>query len=520
MIAYLFTTIVEITVSTSIVIVILLLLSPLLNKNYTAKWQYWVWLVLAFRLILPFNFSLSQSPIQITLPIQNITYKVPIQIAPVPVIKTDMVAPIATVSWKEILSFHEIIAIIWFTGMCLFLFYQISCYIIFKKSVKRWSKTVTNQQIVKQFEQLLQQLGITKKIELKTCKKLGSPMLVGFIRPIVWLPTEQYRDEELQVIFKHELIHYKRHDLWYKLVMLCANAVHWFNPIVYFMIGEANKNIEIWCDNEVVKNTDMAFRKQYSEIILSMIHIHQLKKTMFSTHFNGGKKVMKRRFISIFDRGKKRKGIIALCALLALTIFSGLLFACSANPASTKDSNDTLSLAKQNSSQSSNDIFAVKDTNETSQGESIIDMIKEEATDVTSQGKLTDKTNKETTDQISKETSDGIYPDKDAFLNSTEGHDFQVTSWKFTKAYLSGDESAMKSYLIDTENKNIQHLTGSIFNDVEFLILKLSLEDVKEDSVIAEYEFAQKGEESYSYVFLSMKKVDNEWKVESYGLEK
>lgn len=109
---------------------------------------------------------------------------------------------------------------------------------------------------------------------------------------------------------------------------------------------------------------------------------------------------------------------------------------------------------------------------------------------------------------------------KEKFLNSKEGHDFQVISWKFTKAYLSGDVGTMERYLIDPENKDYSDNTENMFEDVEFLILKLDPKNIKEDTVIAEYEFGLKGQDSLTYLNLEMKIVDNEWKVQFCGLEK
>lgn len=60
-----FQTIVEITLAVSVVIVLLLIFSKILDKNYTAKWRYWVWLVLAIRLLIPFSISLPNAPIRL-----------------------------------------------------------------------------------------------------------------------------------------------------------------------------------------------------------------------------------------------------------------------------------------------------------------------------------------------------------------------------------------------------------------------------------------------------------------------
>lgn len=136
----------------------------------------------------------------------------------------------------------------------------------------------------------------------------------------------------------------------------------------------------------------------------------------------------------------------------------------------------------------------------------------------TSAGTLLESSDKNQSMSISKKTQ-GLEL-KDNFLKSKEGHDFQVTSWKFAKAYLSGDVSKVKNYLIDPDNKEHYYNAENRFDNVEFLILKLSPDDIKKDSVDAEYEFQMKGDDSYTYLYLEMKKIDNEWKVQYFGLEK
>lgn len=94
------------------------------------------------------------------------------------------------------------------------------------------------------------------------------PMLIGFMKPMIILPERSYSQQELLLILRHELVHHRQHDLWYKLVLLAANAVHWFNPLVYLLIGQANRDVEQVCDEKVVANQDMAYRKAYSMTIL------------------------------------------------------------------------------------------------------------------------------------------------------------------------------------------------------------------------------------------------------------
>lgn len=122
---------------------------------------------------------------------------------------------------------------------------------------------------------------------------------------------------------------------------------------------------------------------------------------------------------------------------------------------------------------------------------------------------------------VENETSQNTsYHSKQEFLDSSEGHSFQITAYKFAKAFFENNERVIKSYLIDPDkgfHKNDQNYD---FANVEFMILKLDSKDIKKDSVSAQYEFKLDSEDSYTYLQLSMKKENDQWKIESYGLEK
>lgn len=96
------------------------------------------------------------------------------------------------------------------------------------------------------------------------------------------------------MILRHEVIHIKRRDILYKTVILFARAAHWFNPLVHIMSVEANKDIELSCDAAVVENQNVDYRKDYSEAILMSVYKGNRRKTVFSTYFGGGKKMLKK----------------------------------------------------------------------------------------------------------------------------------------------------------------------------------------------------------------------------------
>ena len=81
-------------------------------------------------------------------------------------------------------------------------------------------------------------------------------MVIGVLRPRLLLPEEGYDARSLAFILRHELTHCRRHDLWYQLALLLANAVHWFNPLIWLMVRQAQGDMELTCDDAVVAGAD------------------------------------------------------------------------------------------------------------------------------------------------------------------------------------------------------------------------------------------------------------------------
>lgn len=154
-------------------------------------------------------------------------------------------------------------------------------------------------------------------------------MIIGFFKPVLVLPKERYSPEELFFILKHELVHLKRGDVYFKLLFVTASAVHWFNPFIWIMQKEAAVDMELSCDERVTQGANYAARKAYTETLLSMLHKRCDRRTSLSTQFYGGTKIMKKRFKNILRKNRKRNGIFILILAVALTMGFGALIGCS-----------------------------------------------------------------------------------------------------------------------------------------------------------------------------------------------
>ncbi|QHQ61915.1 hypothetical protein Ana3638_14915 [Anaerocolumna sedimenticola] len=344
MLTEIFRNLINVSITTSILIGILILLLPLLRKNYTAKWRYWVWLVIAVRLLIPLNLPIPKPPIEISVPSQNVDIKIPL-LKPVTTPAPHYFTAPPAVKERNIeksISITEILVTVWLLGIVLFILYYIGGYIVFRNSVKRLIRPVKDNRVLDLFSGIKKELKVTKNVRLYSCKKGISPMMTGFFNPVMILPDYELENDSLGLILKHELIHYKRKDIWYKGLVLLANGIHWFNPLVYLMKNQSEKDLEMVCDSEVIKDRDIAFKRKYSETILLAVHQGNIHNTAFSTYIHGGKKTMKKRFTNIFDKGKKKPGIAALCLILAAVCLIGGLVAWERKDNIPKDYNNTV----------------------------------------------------------------------------------------------------------------------------------------------------------------------------------
>ena len=112
------------------------------------------------------------------------------------------------------------------------------------------------------FSQVCKELGVSeKRIRLMRDPGDGGPKIAGLFHPMVLLPLNDLSDEELRVVFYHELTHYRQKDVWLKHITYIARVFHCFNPLIRLL----DKQVQVWseyaCDYEVIKkfNGDIKF---------------------------------------------------------------------------------------------------------------------------------------------------------------------------------------------------------------------------------------------------------------------
>ena len=355
------TALLELTLPMALVIAVLLAAGPLLGRRFTAKWRYWAWLLIAVRLLLPVVITLPQPVVTLPQPKGVFTYPVsreepaptapaqvgdPIQVVPGAAendpyqqIKTGTTAPTGpstetpkpaepaitpTPAGTRSIPVMEAVGWCWATGAALFLLWQLGSYLALRAKLSRSRRPLTDEAILAVLERESAAAGRQKPLPVYTAA-VGSPMIVGAIKPTLLLPELELSTEQLSLVFRHELIHYRRRDIWYKLLLMLANAIHWFNPMVWLMVYAADRDLELSCDEAVVAGRDEAYREEYGRCLLAVVRAGMSRRTLFTTNFYSGKKTLKNRLATIFDTTKKHRGTLALAALLLAAAVAGFL---------------------------------------------------------------------------------------------------------------------------------------------------------------------------------------------------
>lgn len=321
---------IQIGLTVSAAALVLFVLRRVLKKRYPARAICFVWALLAIRLLIPVQLTLPDAPVQVT-PIRAVT----VDMSPREEMQSTAQAAAADETrtprvsvyrgdemWHEVpvgwnFPVAKIMFILWGAGILAFLGWQAYSYIGFVYLARETGQAAERDTLRRVFEEQKQSLGVRRDIPLVVTPAADCPMLAGFLRPALYLPDEALSEQEAMFVFRHELTHYKRGDLWLKLLLTAAKTVHWFNPLVYLMARFAQEDIELACDDAVVRGMDSAQRRAYGETILRSA-VAQVKKRALVSCFTGDKETLMRRFEGLFDKRAKKRGVALVVAAAVL----------------------------------------------------------------------------------------------------------------------------------------------------------------------------------------------------------
>lgn len=306
----------------SIAILAMLVLKPLWRERYRAKTRCWLWLALAAFLLLPIDFSVKNAPVQAAPPKDYTLFvgtdKTAIQStdnlfgdmaeksgqSPAQVRDTIIQRPVTNPEQKttRYIPVTTILFYGYLAGAAAFLLYQGVSYALFRRTVRRWKRDVARADYASLLSDTVRDLGVSAP-EMIVCEAISTPAVTGLLRPRLLLPHERYDVQELRYILRHELCHLKRRDMLLKLVLLAANAMHWFNPVVYLMLRQADEDIELACDSAATDGLELPERAAYSRTLLAAVQ-SSVRALPATTCFGGTVERLKRRITNVLGAQK------------------------------------------------------------------------------------------------------------------------------------------------------------------------------------------------------------------------
>ncbi len=241
----------------------------------------------------------------------------------------------------ERMSFTRMSAMIWLVWLLPalgLLALRIYRYRRFMKKLKEHRTLPEDPVILHVCTVLCREWGWKKEAVLYQCPGISSPILTGFLHPFLVLPgelcrewetklTEEQRALRMEYVLRHELIHLKRLDLYYKWLVQAVVCIHWFNPLLLMAASKISEDCELSCDEQVIAGLPAAGRIAYGDTLIASLQALRAPVRQEACAGLGEKtELMKERLTAImkYDKkaaGKRRAAAVMLAGLLLVTGF-------------------------------------------------------------------------------------------------------------------------------------------------------------------------------------------------------
>lgn len=247
----------------------------ILNMSITATWivlavcvlrlilkkaPKWVnvalWGLVAFRLVCPFSFesvlsllpSAQTVPTDITMTAEPVIHSgIPALNSTINPILSDSFAPNPGDSANPLQVVTFIAAVVWIAGMVGMLLYAAISFLRLHKKTKE---------------------SIVLEGNVFVCDRIDTPFILGLFRPRIFLPSDMV-ENDVNHVLAHENAHLARRDHWWKPLGFLLLTVHWFNPVLWAGYVLLCRDIELACDEKVIRNMDVQNKKDYSSALIN-----------------------------------------------------------------------------------------------------------------------------------------------------------------------------------------------------------------------------------------------------------
>ena len=238
-------------------LVLAVLVLRLVSKR-SPKWMnVLLWGIVALRLVLPFSVESALSLI----PSAETVSPAVVQFDPAPTITSGVsiidnavnpslsehFAAVPTMSVNPLYVWTEIAGWVWLIGLGAMLLYALVSYLRLRRRVS---------------------VSLPIQDHIYLCDAISSPFILGVVKPRIYLPSG-LDEVQRQNVLSHEQAHLARRDHWWKPLGFALLAVYWFNPVLWLAYALLCRDIELACDERVIRTMDESAVKTYSTVLLA-----------------------------------------------------------------------------------------------------------------------------------------------------------------------------------------------------------------------------------------------------------
>ena len=169
-------------------------------------------------------------------------------------------------------------------------------------TLKKSALPLQNRKVRRLYESCLTELRITKNIPIYSTAFLKSPIMVGLVKPCIYLPIHlisDFKASDMRYMLLHELQHYKHKDAFANYFMNLAGVLYWFNPFVWYSLKEMKSDREVACDASVLALLDEKAYGDYGNTLINFAEKVSLNPFPFATGLSGNMTQMKQRILNI-----------------------------------------------------------------------------------------------------------------------------------------------------------------------------------------------------------------------------
>jgi len=214
----------------------------------------------------------------------------------------------------------RIVLIVYLAAAAVSFIYKIAAHLKYRKEILAPARALAGSSAYSILEEEAEKIGRFKDYtpDLYVSPAVSAPVSIGFFKKsrAILLPSEEYSEDDLRIIFRHELIHIARNDCEAKLDMALVTSLLWPVPLIRRTSESCAEDLELSCDELVLRGCSEAQRRAYAQLILT----ESAENRGFSSCLSAGAESLKYRLRHVMDPSKKRSGALLVCIVLLIVM--------------------------------------------------------------------------------------------------------------------------------------------------------------------------------------------------------